>query len=287
MKYISPALYRSMGYGADTSQLDDEALGFQIEAASALVNRFCNQPRGFDFRGGSVTGEQHQWTIGNGYAPGTQRLWPDCRPVTECNSFLIQVTNTQYLNVTPELVFLNKQLNYLEPVIAASSIGIWSYTQIPIAGLHVPVAKIDYTYGYSFTETDEVLSPEGGQTWRAAHQWWTDDPVSVTVNNLDIQPSVIDMDEGTVTLPEMVDSDDVVRASYTHRLPWEIRDATALVTTQLLGTREIVAAGMSGLSGIRVEEVELRQSRDALAARQEISGLAATLLIPFKWQGFA
>ena len=287
--YVSPAAYRTMGFGVDLSATEDSDLNRQLLVASGLVDRFCNQPRGHDFRGGSISQEKHRWEVSNGYAPGTQRIWVDHQPLISVSSFRIWVTNTQYLDVNADHN-LHLTEKYIEPVIAASSIGVWSYSAIPVAGYVIPEARIDYTYGWRFDEVGEVLFPDGGLAFRASNQWWTStDDVTVYLNGVELDPGdyTVDLDEGTVTLDAAFDLDDVVTADYTHKLPWEIRDAVGLVTTQLLGNKAIVEAGMQGISGIKVEEVEIRQSRDAQAAKTEVSGLAAELLAPYRWQGFA
>ncbi len=287
--YVSPALYRALGYGAEvTSDLD---LYAQLQAATSLVNRHCNQPPDFDFRGGVVAGEQHTWDVGNVYAKGTQRIWPDKRPVLTCEGFRIQVTNTQFLDVSTANVFINRNSNYIEPVIAASSIGVWSYSAIPVAGLRVPVCEVDYTYGYNYVTTGELMfvDADDPQVWHAFNQFWSTSeitvydkdgtPIELTVDYT-VQP-----DEGTITLVGQPNGP--YRIDYQYKLPQEVRDATAQVATQLGGNAALAAAGMLGLSGMRVEEVELRQSRDSQAAKQEVTGLAAVLLEPFRWKGFA
>lgn len=288
--YVTPSLYRTMGFGVDLSSMEDPELSRQLSVASGLVDRFCNAPQSFDFRGGSITDEEHPWEPSNGYAPGTLRLWPNHRPIKACSSFQIHVTNTQYLNVPAGNLHVNKKPSYIEPVIAASSIGVWSYSAIPVAGYVKPIAKVSYTYGYEFSSADEILFPDGGLVFRAANQWWVEAPSSVKKNGVALTVTTdyaYDLSEGTITLVNAFDYDDVITASYTFKLPGDIRDAVAMVCTQLLGNRAIVEAGMQGISGIKIEEVEIRQSRDAQSAKTEISGLAEQLLIPYRWMGFA
>jgi hypothetical protein len=279
-----------MGFGVDLSAVEDSELNRTLLVASGLVNRHCNQPQGHDFRGGLVVAEQHKWEPSNGYAPGTQRLWPDHKPIIDITAFKIQVTNTQYLDVALHYIFINKTSGYVEPVIAASSIGVWSYSMVPVAGLVVPVAKIDYSYGYDFKVAGEILYPDGGDAFRTANQWLVEDTVAVYKNGTELVIDVdftVDLDEGVITLVNGYDLDDVVAADYHHRLPWEIRDAVGMVTTQLLGNKALVEAGMQGISGLKIEEVEIRQSKDSMMAKTEISGLAAELLVPYRWFGFA
>jgi hypothetical protein len=286
--YVSPALYRTMGFGVDLTDLEDSDLNRQLLVASMMINRHCNQPTRHDFRGGTITDEKHRWEVSNGYAPGTQRIWVDHQPLLAVSQFRIQVTGTQYLEVSTDRLHLTDK--YIEPVIAASSIGVWSYSAVPVAGYVIPEARVNYTYGRVIEEVGEVLFPDGGLVFRAANEWWTEDDVAVYLNGTLLTETTdytLDRDAGLVTLVAEFDLDDVVTADYSHKLPWEIRDATGLVATQLLGNRAIVAAGMQGISGIKIEEVEIRQSRDAQAAKTEISGLAAELLEPYRWRGFA
>lgn len=291
--YLSTQRYHSMGSGVDLSEVDDQDLAAAILGASALVNSFCNVPVSYDFRGGTVTDEPHVYRMWNHMRPGSPRVFPDHSPLQTLSSFRIQVTNTQYLDVDPTKVFYDSSRNLLEPVIAAASIGVWSYSSIPVAGFREPIIKISYTYGDVFSVTDERLFPDGGAVWRAQNQWWTDeDDVTVTVAGIELDPGdfEVDLDEGTVTIDDDaltdldidVDEADRVYASYIHKLPTSIMLATSLITTSLLGQRSIVSKGLQGLSGIRVEEVEIRQSRDAQAARDSIPGLAQTYLTPFK-----
>jgi hypothetical protein len=137
------------------------------------------------------------------------------------------------------------------------------------------------------------MFPEGGIRWRAQNQWWdnTVTPV-ITVNDtpVDAADLTIDYDEGTVDINDDVltalDIDvtevDHVRATYTHKLPTNIQNATAMIVTSLLGRRSIAERGMLGLSGITVNEVELRQSRDSQMAVDEIPGNARMLLVPYR-----
>ena len=93
----------------------------------------------------------------------------------------------------------------------------------------------------------------------------------------------MDIDDDVLTLLDISASEvDSVTASYTHTLPTNVMSATALITTSLLGQRAISASGLQGLSGIKVEEVEIRQSRDSQMARDEIPGNAQKLLAPYR-----
>jgi hypothetical protein len=282
-----------MGQGVDLTDIEDQDLAANISIASGLVNTHCNVEVDHDFRGGTVTDEEHRWKMGNYMWPGPRRVFPNHYPLTQLTSFKIYVTNTQYLDIPVAQVNWEEFSNALEPVIAAESIGVWTASAIPIAGFREPHARISYSYGFTFSVTDEQMFPEGGIRWRGQNQWWdsTVTPV-IKVNGITLDPADVtfDYDEGTVDIDDDVltalDIDvtevDHVRATYTHKLPSNVMNATAMITTSLLGRRSIAERGMLGLSGITVNEVELRQSRDSQIAVDEIPGNARMLLVPYR-----
>jgi len=282
-----------MGQGVDLTNVEDQDLASHIQVASALVNSHCNVPHDFDFRGGTITGEDHDWDLGNYMVPGPGTIPVDHPPLKTLTQFRIYVTNTQFLEIDPARIHYHEKENRLEPLFAEASIGVWAAAQVPIAGYKTPQARIDYTYGYTFSITDELMFPDGGIRWRAQNQWW-DSSVTPTikVNGAAIAPAdlVIDYDEGTADIDDDVllaldiaaDEVDTVTASYTFRLPVNIMQATGMITTSLLGRRAIAEKGLQGLSGIKVEEVELRQSRDSQMALDDIPGNAQMLLSPYR-----
>lgn len=289
MLYVTPARYRTMGFGADLDEVDDSQLAMQLRLASGLVTRYCNRPASYDFRGGVVVDEVHPWRIGNEHVPqGSTSIMPKFRPLTVLDSFRIYVTNTQYLDVSTGYITYGPG-GMLTPVIAASSIGIWSYGAIPVAGLPVPEARLSYSYQYLHSDIDEELFPEGAGVYRAANQWWTDDDVLVYKNGVALVETTdytIDRDEGTIDLTQAaqdaMDFDDVITATYTHSLPEDVRDATAVVMTDLLGATNIVGAGLQGLSRIKAEEIELAQDSKSTIASGEISERAKMLLSGYR-----
>ena len=171
-QYLTPLRYRSMGQGMDLTDIEDQDLAAHIQIASGLVNSYCNVTHEYDFRGGSITAEAHDWKIGNYMWPGPRTIPVYNPPLITLTQFRLYVTNTQYLEIDADRVYYHEAANRLEPLFAESSIGVWAAAQVPIAGFKVPQAKIDYTYGYRFSATDEQMFPEGGETWRAHNQYW-------------------------------------------------------------------------------------------------------------------
>lgn len=293
LPYLTPLKYRSMGQGIDLNGIEDQDLASHIQIASGLVNTHCNVEVEHDFRGGTIVAEQHPWKLGNYMWPGPRRVYPSHYPLLTIDKFEIYVTNTQFLDIPVDQIHWETFSNALEPVIAASSIGVWSYTAIPIAGFREPHAKIGYTYGFSFSVTGEQMFPDGGARWRAGNQWWDSNVTPViTINGtpVDANDLTIDYNEGTVDIDDdaltALDIDisevDHVEAGYTHKLPTNVMNATAMITTAQLGRRAIADKGLIGLSGIKVNEVELRQSRDSQNALDEIPGNAHMLLVPYR-----
>ena len=287
-QYLTVDCYRNMGFGADISDIDDGALTMQLRLASNLANRFCNRPTDFDFRGGTVTDEQHIWHIGNEMVQGTMMIFPKHRPLVSLSAFRIYVTNTQYLNVDASYLHYNERNNTLTPVIASTAIGVWSYSAIPIAGFVEPEARITYIYGQTITETGEALFQDDSGNYRAANQWWTDDDVTIYLNGtaLDESHYTVNRDEGIIIIDDdtatALSTDGVLTADYMHKLPADIRDAVGVITTDLIGSASIVGAGLLGLSGIRAEEIELRQATNTRITAGEISDRAKALLMPYR-----
>ena len=282
-----------MGQGIDLDGIEDQDLASHIQIASGLVNTHCNVEVEHDFRGGSITGEDHPWKIGNYMWPGSRTAFPSHFPLLVLSSFKIYVTNTQYLDIPIAQTHYEQHSNKIETLVAASSIGIWSYTAIPVAGFREPHAKIDYTYGFSFNAVSEQMFPDGGIRWRAQNQWWDSavtpvisingTPVAAIDLTFDYDEGTVDIDDDVLTALDLAVAEvDHVRATYTHKLPTNVMNATAMVTTSLLGRRAIADKGLLGLSGIKVNEVELRQSRDSQMALDQIPGNAQMLLVPYR-----
>jgi hypothetical protein len=282
-----------MGQGVDLSEIDDQTLSSHLQIASALVNSHCSVPTDFDFRGGTVTGEDHEWKTGNYMWPGSEVVYPKHPPLRTLTEFKIYVSNVHYLNVDVNQVHYHESENKLEPVMAAASLGVWTVSAIPVAGFREPSAHISYEYGHIYDATDEQMFNDGGKRWRGQNQWWdstTPPVIKVKGNVIDDQYLTYDYDEGTVEIDDDAltaldvawDEVDYVTGTYKYKLPTNIGLATSIITTSLLGQQAIAAKGLQGLSGLRVEEVEIRQSRDAQLARDQIPGNADILLVPFK-----
>lgn len=291
--YITPDRFRSSGFGIDLTGVEDVELRSTIQRASAIVNAYCAvpmQPTQYDFRGGSITGEQMPWRLGNPYeattiALGSRRVFPKHRPIRTITSFVVKFTNTYSVTIDPSDIYINSDQGWAEVVSLASVVsGVY-----PVGinfGLYTPVAEVSYTYGWRFAVTSEWLEPTDAGVYRAVNGSWATSPAPVIYKNGAVQSSgyTVDSVEGTVTFAVLLDDDDVVTASYTYTLPSAIAEATALITAHLLGERELEQRGMAGVALLSVAEVEIRRPTSSVGGRtvaSEIEPEVAALLAPF------
>lgn len=288
MHYITPGRFRALGLGVDLSSTTDGTLWAHSATATALVNSFTAAPDGHDFRGASVTNESHSWDVGNVYRPGSHRVYPFHRPVKSASRIQIQVTDTQTITMSGTALYVHLVEGYVEPIsLAVTTAGVFGLSIIPNIGLRVPVAKVDYEYGYEFTATDEMLVTTSGTTLRAQNQFWlTDEDVVIKKNGVAEAEGnyTLDRTEGTVVM-DAYDSSASYTATYVYPLPTAIQRATAIIMADLIGYGNINASGLSGLSGIRVEEIELRQSSKAGFISVPLSPAAQALLAPYRYIG--
>ena len=282
--YLTPKRFRTSGTGVDLSEMTDEQLLPVLSVASALVNRYCSAPLHHDFRGGSVTDEQHRWDIGNQYKMGTQRIFPKHRPFKTVDYLQIDVTNTQYIKIDSGSLYLNHGEGWVEPVaLALTGVGLFGFTILPAVGLQVPTAKITYDYGWHFPDDSILTTYSGDAQLQAQDQFWEeDDPVVVYKNGAVLPESdyTADRFEGMVTVSGY-DPAAMYSAEYYHTLPFPIARATAMIATDIIGQQAIVQSGLIGLSSLKVEEIEIKQSTTGGLYNQPVNAAAAALLDPY------
>lgn len=273
--YVTPTRFRALGTGLDLSGKTDSDLASILWAAREAVNAAIGAPDGYSFLGGNVTDEEHQWRVASRIPKQTDgRIWPFMRPIRTVDSFRVNVTKTQYITFTGDQLFIQRDIGYVEPVAAPSSTAL--FTSIPPWLLTSPVSYLDYSYGFEQVATDELLATVSGGTLRAGHQFWfTDEEVILKKDGIVVATGdyAVDYDEGVIT-PGSPDESATWKASYHYKLPPGIAAATALIATDIVGASALAAAGMLGLSSIKVEEVELRQSSKVNYYVQPVSAAA-------------
>jgi hypothetical protein len=285
--YLTPKRFRTLGTGVDLTGMSDADILPSLTIAAAMVNSCCAAPTDHDFRGGSVSLEQHTWDIGNQWKLGSNRVYPYHRPIKEVSQLRIDITTTQYLLIDdPTKLYVNNVEGWVEPIaLALTSYGLFGGSILPSVGLREPVARINYTYGWQFDVIGEELTSYSEGVLQAINQFWFDDPVPVIYKNSVTLPTdqyEIDYTEGIVTVSSY-DSTAIYAADYSHPLPTAIARAAGMVATDVIGQSNIAAAGLLGLSGIRVEEVELRQSSKVNFYTTPVNPAATLLLAPYKY----
>jgi hypothetical protein len=297
--YLTPARFRELGFGIDVSEMTDEQLSPLIARASAVVDAYCNVPRipqKHDFRGGTITEEEHVWRLPETTLDyGQRRMYPYHWPILAINDFKIYITNTQYVEIQPTELFINNSERWFEIVsYAVTHVGTFGAFIVPNIGLATPVAKVGYDYGWDFTVTDEALIYTDGQTWRAQNQYWhsTDDADGnsrdpVVKKNDVVQSSgfSIDHDEGTVVFDANLEASDTVTATYHHKVPDGIQYGTGHIVTHIHGEAEIHARGMAHLTQLKVAEVTMRRDTMSGSLAENLDALvpeAALLLSAYQ-----
>jgi len=285
--YLTPARFREMGFGIDTSELDNTELLSLVNQATTVVNAYCNVPRipqMHDFRGGTITNETHTWRYPvNSLDIGQRREYLFHWPILAISNFRIYVTNTQYIEIAPTELMINNTERYFEIVsLAITSFGLFNALIVPNVYLASPLAKTSYTYGWDFEVADESLSCTDGQTWRAQNQFWFTDtgrePVIKKNGAVVTTGFTVDAAEGTVVFTDNLLATDTVSATYHHKLPTDIQYGTAHIVAYLHGQSELQARGMAHLTKLRVAEVEMEKDLRRGGAKGLVENL--NMLVP-------
>lgn len=257
---MTPLRYRSFATGVDLSEKSDAELRVILTNASRMVNSAIGAPPGYSLLGGTVVGEEHQWNVGNAYQPASGRLWPYYRPLRGASQIRVNVTKTQYISFNEDQIFSQNDIGYIEPVAAPTTTAL--FTSVPPWLLTSPVAYLDYEYGFHFVVIDEEPATMSGELWASNQFLFTDEDVELKKNGAVVDRNDYDVDytEGIVTPIDLFTEDDEFLFSYHHKLPPDAQIATSLIANDMVGQTAIAAAGLIGLSGIKVEEVEIRQS---------------------------
>jgi hypothetical protein len=265
LPYLSPRRFRRSGFGIDVSGMTDAELNRHLTRATATVNTYCNMPTlpsEYDFRGGSIADERHEWHLGDPLliTQGTRRVYVYHRPITSITSFVVDFTNNYTVTIAPSDLYVNNIEGWAEVVsLAAVVTGIY-----PIGinfGLYTPVARVSYTYGWTFSVAGDELYIADGNTYEATYGNWTTSPTPVIyVNGVAAGSGYsINYGDGTVLFSPNLGPADVVTADYTHTVPSAIEEATGIIALDSIGRRAIAARGMQGLTSIKIAELSLTQ----------------------------
>ena len=265
--YITAKRFALGGFGIDTSSLTAPMLRATLQRATTMVNTWCNAamiPQPFDFRGGTVTGEQHIFPIPDRLVayPGTRRVFVNQRPLVSVTAFAIKFTETYEITLnTATDLFVNTNEGWCE--IVASQPTIIGYPPIGYwYGLYQPIVQLDYTYGHSIAITDDECEAASPTLYYATYGQWS---ATAPVVKIDGVTKTLTTDytynaaDGSVTFVAGPTPGTTVTASYTTTLPDAIVQATGLIAVDLIAQSRIAARGMIGLQSLKVAEVALTQ----------------------------
>jgi hypothetical protein len=264
VSYLSVNRYLRGGFGIDVpADYSRATLRNKLVQATTVVNSYCgapSQPQAFDFRGGVVTGEQHQWPYIDPLLvkSGSRRVFLNQRPLVSVESFVLQLAENYTVTLNPATnVVVNKMEGYAEvvaltPVISGYFPVGWNF------GLWNPLAVVDYTYGWTFGVVGDECEAESPTIFTASHGNWTV-ASAVYIDGVEQDPDdyTIKLDDGSITFDTEPDIDSVVTCDYTYNLPDAISQATGIVTTGLIASARMASRGMLGMQSIRVAEVAL------------------------------
>ncbi len=265
---LSPRRYLRQGYGlALPDNYTLSTLRSKLIQAQDQVSRYCNvpkQPNPFDWRGGTMTNETHQWKIINplAYGPGARRVYLNAGPIKEVTAFHLDLGKTYLVEVDPgPNIYINALENYIELVAINPTIAGF-YPLAVNLGLYNPIARTSYLYGWQFPVAGDVLEAETPTLFSAAYGNW-DSAITPAIyfDDAEVDPAdyTINYDDGTVLFTSSTAPGvgvDVV-ADYTYTVPDPVVQGIGLTATSLIGASRMAARGMTGLQSIKVAEVAL------------------------------
>jgi len=294
MTYITPRRFRTMGLGVDLGERSDAELGMLLEIASNKLDSYCNAPENHSFRGGTIENEQRVWHTGNTHVPGQRRVWPLHRPLKTVTALSIDVTNGQRIEFQPGNLYIDRHLDVVEITsLQLTPASVFTGGLLPYISLTKPRSRMSYTYGWDFTAHERLRvfeSTPPGYEFQLDNQFASASGVSVMKNGTELTPTMdyeFDEYEGIVTMIDPVTRTDTIFVDYNYTLPNTIALATALIGADVVAWSNQMGAGLGGLSGIKVNEVELRASKTGGFANVPINDPVAEMLSSFMYRGFA
>lgn len=263
--YVTVERFKTLGHGIDLTDVQDYEIAAKLDAAAGRIHAITaapQEPQPHDFRGGTITAEQHLWNLGDGQSRAPSRsLWVRHYPLISVSALQIDLTNNRYITIAEDERYLTRRT--IEIVsLAMTANGIFGAAVLPEIGLLNPQWKATYVYGRLIPMTGATLERITTTTYRAIDQWW-DSTATTTIyaDGSPVSPASIDYDEGLVTFAADPGETVKVTADYTTKLPRNIALAESILAVEALGDRENRARGMSGLQAIRVGEISLEAQR--------------------------
>jgi len=263
---LSVNRYLDGGYGIDTSPFTRSQLRNILVRATTNVERYCSVPsipQKFDFRGGSVTGEQHQWPYVSPLLinAGSRRVYLNQKPIVSIESFQLQLAQHYVVTLSPsDNLIVNHMEGYVEvvaltPVITGYFPVGWNF------GLWNPLALVDYTYGWTFEVTGDVCEAQSPALFTASHGNWSAAAPTVFVDGTEVVSTdyTVNRDDGSILFDTLAAPaiQSTVTVDYVYLCPDAVSQAVGIVATDLIGKARMASRGMIGLQSLRVAEVAI------------------------------
>lgn len=275
-KYLTLQQYKNFD-DYPVSGIPDMTINNMITRAESDIDSYM----GFDLRLGGF--EPHNAFVQAPLDEMRMRTWIPNKPVPirRALRYRIQVSNLStsgdgfYATIDNNDVAYNSFDDYVE-VVPLQSV---TYSLAPVLiqlGLRPPIVQMDYEAGYFFGIVAETLIDSGDSTTYFASRgfWATSYTQALTLQPVTLPPvpSVIyvngvvtttgftlNLTDGSVTFAVKRASTDVISADYTCQIPDNVRDATVLQTTYLLGQRALNQLGMQGVDFVRNDTQQIKR----------------------------
>ena len=291
MKYLTNLAYTIADDGISLSDVSSLTLARTIQRAESDVDAYM----GFDLRLGGF--EPHTgWVQSQWDARMLKTRVPNYPvPMRQPLRYRIQVSNITTSGAGFMATIQNNDvaMNVFDQYVEIVPLQSITYSLAPVLvslGLRPPLVQLDYEAGYFLPVFGEqLIDSNDHKTYYAARGYWATaytQALSIQPNTLPPIPPVIykngvvqssgfaiNSTEGLVTFSAANASTDIISADYTYTIPDNVRDATILQTSFLLGQRALNKLGMQGLELARSGEQQLKRPTGAGAVIEENTAL--------------
>lgn len=274
-RYLTITQYKNADTGMSLTGIPDMSLATYIVQAESDIDAFC----GFDLRYGGGFEPHSIWTQAQFDSRSLRMQSPNGPvPVRQVLRYRIQVSNLSntgagfFANISQNDCAINVFDEYVE-IVPLQSI---TYSLAPVLiqlGLRPPIVQMDVALGYYLASFGEPLYLLSGNTYVALRGFWAStysQSLATQPNTLPPVPPVVYVNgvaqasntytvnytEGQITFNSSPSG--MPTADITYQIPDNVRDATILQTSYLLGKRRLNQQGMQGLGMARSGDVEIR-----------------------------
>ena len=278
--YLNSFEAQGLGLSTSSPQYASGELQKKIIQASGMVNRITRKH--FDTQ---TIDEQMRGIIVRPYNPQLVTNVLNNRPYRKINSIYIQVLKWFIqVDTSPDNGYLqdfpDKGFYKIVPLLSSAGTGVGS--PIPAAILDrvaLGVLWTNYTFGYGTDLTSQSLVQPQTTTDLKTYQvalgyrlWAKTESVKVYKNSVEVSPTLYSVDyiNGIVVFNSANLITDVITADFTtnQSIPFDIQEATQLLTTYLIGQAQQNPLGSTGYS-IQTYSINFGSGKNPLLKRAE------------------